>query len=123
MTDKFQDKLGQLQLVQQNMENFGMQRQQFQLQQSEIDAALVEVRNSPQSYKMIGNIMVLVKKEDLIKDLEEKREMLGIRISTIEKQEEKLRVKFEELQQEMITEYDKKTSNTQKSKQVKDEKN
>jgi prefoldin beta subunit len=121
MTDKFQDKLGQLQLVQQNMENFGMQRQQFQ--QSEIDAALVEVRNSPQSYKMIGNIMVLVKKEDLIKDLEEKREMLGIRISTIEKQEEKLRVKFEELQQEMITEYDKKTSNTQKSKQVKDEKN
>jgi prefoldin beta subunit len=102
MNEQVQEKIGQIQLIQQNLENFSMQRQQFQLQQTEIETALVEIENTNTAYKIIGNIMVLTDKVQLKKDLEEKKETLNIRINTIEKQEEKLRVKFEELQQEVM---------------------
>ncbi|MGV8141339.1 MAG: prefoldin subunit beta [Candidatus Woesearchaeota archaeon] len=102
MDNQMQEKIGQIQMIQQNMENFNMQRQQFQLQQTEIDSALVEMDASGETYKIIGNIMVSVNKDKLKKELEEKREMLNIRINSIEKQEEKLRIKFEELQQEVM---------------------
>jgi prefoldin beta subunit len=102
MDNQTQEKIGQIQLVQQNLENFNMQRQQFQLQLAEIDTALVEIENTEGTYKIIGNIMVSVPKDKLRKELEEKKEMLSIRVNSIEKQEEKLRVKFEELQQEVM---------------------
>jgi len=108
MNDKTQEKIGQIQLIQQSMENFAMQRQQFQMQETEIEAALSEISNTQKAYKLIGNIMVLSDTKELSKELKEKKEMLAIRISTIDKQEEKLRVKFEELQQEVLKSLEKK---------------
>jgi len=55
-------KLNQLQLVEQSMQNLLMQKQQFQLQQVEIESALKELENVDEAYKIIGNIMVLSKK-------------------------------------------------------------
>jgi len=102
MDPQMQEKIGQIQLIQQNLENFSMQRQQFQMQQTEIESALSEMANSENTYKIIGNIMVLVDKDKLRRDLEEKKEMLSIRIATIEKQEEKIKLKAEEIQQEVM---------------------
>jgi prefoldin beta subunit len=102
MDSQVQEKIGQIQLIQQNLENFSMQRQQFQLQLSEIESALAELGNSKQTYKIIGNIMVLVDNDKLSKDLTEKKEMLDIRIATIEKQEDKLKLKAEEIQHEVM---------------------
>jgi len=114
MNEQVQEKIGQIQLIQQNLENFSMQRQQFQLQQTEIETALAEIENTNTAYKIVGNIMVLTDKNQLKKDLGEKKETLGIRINTIEKQEDKLRVKFEELQQEVMKSLEDK--NTEKKK-------
>ena len=114
-----QEKIGQIQLIQQNLENFGMQRQQFQVQQTEIETALVEINNTSTTYKIIGNIMVLIDKEHLKKELDEKKEMLDIRINTIEKQEEKLRVKFDELQQEVMKSLEDKNTTIEKKKSKK----
>lgn len=115
-----QEKIGQIQLIQQNLENFSMQRQQFQLQQTEIETALVEIENTNTSYKIIGNIMVLTDKNQLKKDLEEKKETLGIRINTIEKQEDKLRAKFEELQQEVMKNLEDKNAEKKKVRKQND---
>ena len=60
-------KLGQLQLLEQSMQNLLMQKQQFQLQQVEIESALKELEKTKEAYKIVGNIMVLSKKEDLDK--------------------------------------------------------
>ena len=121
MNEQFQDKIGQIQLIQQNLENFNMQRQQFQLQQTEIETALTEIENTSTTYKIIGNIMVLTDKDQLKKDLSEKKEMLSIRIGTIEKQEEKLRAKFEELQQEIMKGLENKNTEKKKSKKQNDQ--
>jgi prefoldin beta subunit len=116
MDENMQEKIGQIQLIQQNLDNFSMQRQQFQLQQTEIETALNEINNSNVSYKIIGNIMVLADKEQLKKELEEKKEMLAIRISTIEKQEDKLRVKAEEIQKDVMKNLEDKNSEKKKTK-------
>jgi prefoldin beta subunit len=103
-----QEKINQMQLLQQNLQNFSMQRQQFQIQQTEIESALGELEKSGQAYKIIGNVMVLTDKDALKKELEEKKHILTIRISSIEKQESKVREKAEELQKEVLSEIEKK---------------
>jgi len=108
MDEKIQEKINQMQLLQRNLENFSAQRQQFQMQLTEIESALLELTKSNQAYKILGNVMVLSKKDDLVKELEEKKQMMDIRISSIEKQESKVREKAEELQKEVLQEIEKK---------------
>jgi prefoldin beta subunit len=50
----------------------------------------------------VANIMVKGDKAELAKDLSEKKEMLELRIKSLEKQESKLREKANEIQQEVL---------------------
>ncbi|HJO01528.1 MAG: prefoldin subunit beta [Candidatus Woesearchaeota archaeon] len=97
-------KLGQLQMLEQSMQNFLMQKQQFQLQQVEIESALKELEKVNEAYKIVGNIMVLSKKDDLIEDLKSKKEVIELRIKNMEKQESQLREKASKLQNEVLKE-------------------
>ena len=75
MTDKkdTQSKIQQLQLLQQNLTNLNLQKQQFNTQTVEIDSAILELEKTDTAYKIVGNIMVASKKEDLKKELLEKK--------------------------------------------------
>jgi prefoldin beta subunit len=81
-----------------------MQKQQFQLQQVEIESALKELEKVNEAYKIVGNIMVLSKKDDLIEDLKSKKEVIELRIKNMEKQESQLREKASKLQNEVLKE-------------------
>lgn len=102
-----QEKINQMQILQQNMQNLSMQRQQFQIQETEIESALAEIEKTDTTYKIIGNIMIKTDNLQLKKELQDKHEMLKIRITTLEKQEEKSRQKAEDLQQEVLKEMEK----------------
>ncbi len=102
MEQDIQEKIGQIQLIQQNLQNLATQRQQFQLQQSELETALKELRQAKTSYRIIGNIMVAQDSAALIRELSEKQETVGVRVTTIEKQEAKLKEKVEEIQKEVL---------------------
>jgi len=115
MTD-VEEKIGQIQLMQHNLENFSNQRQQFQIEQTETESALAELDKSSTAYRIIGNIMVLSDKELLKKDLEDKRQVLGIRINSIEKQESRIREKAEILQKEIMEELNRKENDRSKNK-------
>lgn len=109
MADKdIQEKINQMQIVQQNMQNFAVQRQQFQMQQTETESALAEIQKTDKAYKIIGNIMVFVSKDDLSNELEEKKQMIDIRVKNIEKQENKLREKAEDIQKEILAQLESK---------------
>jgi prefoldin beta subunit len=97
-----EEKIAQLQLLEQNMQNFLMQKQQFQMQLSEVDSALENLKDSTKSYKIIANIMVDSKKEDLETDLKKKKEMLELRLKSLEKQEDSIREKSQKLQKEVL---------------------
>ncbi len=99
-----QQKIQQLQLMEQSMQQFLIQRQNFQSQLAEIDSALKELKNSKEAYKIIGNIMVLSDNEELEKELTSKKETAELRIKTLEKQEQKLRERAEDMQKQVLDE-------------------
>ena len=96
------EKIQQLQLLQQNIQNLGMQKQQIQNQLVELDSALTELKSTEKAYKIIGKIMLATSKEDLIKDLDEKKEVADVRLKNLTKQEELLQQSVEKLQKEEI---------------------
>ena len=96
------EKINQLQVYEQSLQNMLLQKQQFQSQINEIDSALKELEDSSQSFKIIGNIMVKSKKEDLKKDLESRKSALELRTKTFEKQEESIKEKTEKIRAEVM---------------------
>ena len=97
-----EQKIGQLQMFEQSLQNFLGQKQQFQVQLVEVESALGELENTDKAYKIVGNIMVESDKNELKADLQSKREMLELRIKTMEKQESQVREKASKLQSEIL---------------------
>lgn len=101
LSKETEQKIAQLQLYEQSLQSILMQKQQFQTQSLEIKSALNELESTKEAYKIVGNIMVASKKEDLKKELESKKETISLRIKTIEKQENQIREKAKGLQEEV----------------------
>jgi len=100
--------IAQLQLIEQNLQNFLAQKQTFQTQLLEIDNALKELNSTKEdSYKIIGNIMIKDKKENLVKELQSKKEIVELRLKSLDKQETKIKDKAEELQKKVVKELEK----------------
>ena len=100
-----QEKIQELQLLQQRLQLFTAQKQQFQMQMIEVENALEEIGKSKGSvYRLIGEILVEKSADDVKKDLSEKKEELGLRIMTLDKQETKTRESALALQKEISAE-------------------
>lgn len=97
-------KINQLQLLQQNLQQTQMQKQQMQNQIAEFDSALTELKTAEKAYKIVGNIMIASSQEELVKDIEEKKEIASLRVKSFVKQEESLRKNLEEIQKEVLEE-------------------
>ncbi len=102
LTKEQEEKISQLQQMEQSIQSFMMQKQNIQSQLSEIESALKELENTSTAYKIVGNIMVRSKQDDLKKDLEQKREIMGLKIKNLEKQEESVKSKAEKTQSEVL---------------------
>jgi prefoldin beta subunit len=104
-----QEKLQELQMAEQNSQNFSLQKQAFQLELNETESALEETRKaSDEIYKITGQIMIKGNKEEILKELEERKNIFSLRIKSIEKQESLFREKTDKLRQEIEEELKKK---------------
>lgn len=84
-----QKEIEELQLLEQHLHNFLAQKQVFQVEQQEITNALDEVKKTKDDvYRVLTGILLKAEKESLIKELEEKKKVVELRISAIEKQEQ-----------------------------------
>jgi len=98
-----ENKIQELQLLEQSLQNTLMQKQAFQMELSETQAALGELKNSgDEVFKIIGQLMIKSEKSKITDDLENKEKILNLRISTLEKQENSLTEKFEDLRKEIL---------------------
>lgn len=97
-----EQKISQLQMFEQSLQNFLGQKQQFQIQLAEVESALNELDNTDKAYKIVGNIMVEADKSELKADLQSRKEMLELRLKTMDKQEAQVREKASKLQSEII---------------------
>ena len=97
-----EQKIAQLQLLEQNMQNFLAQKQNFQAHELEINNAIDELGKSKgNAYKIVGSIMINSDKNKLKTDLESKREIIALRIKNLEKQETQIKEKIDKLQEEV----------------------
>ena len=97
-----EEKIGQLQMFEQSLQSFLGQKQQFQVQLVEVESALGELENTSKAYKIVGNIMVESDKDELKADLQSKKEMLELRIKTMDKQETQVRERASKLQSDIL---------------------
>ena len=96
-----QEQLNRYQQAQENLEAVLSQKQQVNAELSDINRAIEELNKSAPDnllYKIAGGIMIKSSKEELLKELEEKRELSNTRSMVLSKQEEKLRASLQELQ-------------------------
>lgn len=103
-----QQEIAQLQSLQQQMQLFTLQRQRLEQDIIQIDAALEELgKASGKTYKAVGGFLVESAPKDLIKELNEQKETADKRVSTIKKQEERIKTKADEMQKKVEKELDK----------------
>lgn len=96
-----QSKIQELQILERNLQMIMGQKQAIHLEVAETENALEEVKKtSSEIYKLAGSIMIKADKANTLKDLEEKNNLLKLRLSSIEKQEEMLELKAEQLKRE-----------------------
>lgn len=101
---EIEERIKELQIFEQNLQNLNLQKQKFQLELLEIENVLKELKEeNKETYKIISNIMILTNPKNLKKEAEEKKEVISLRIKNLEKQEINIRKKAEELQKEVMS--------------------
>ncbi len=106
-----EENLQKLQMHEQNLQQTILQKQQFQSQLLEADSALEQLEKTDTAYKIIGNIMIAAQKKDLMTSLKEKKEMLELRVKSVEKQENRLKEQAQALREEIMQQMKKESKN------------
>lgn len=100
---KQEEQIRELQLLEQNLQNFLIQKQTFQQQLIETENAISEIKKAKDKvYKIIGATIVESSKKELQIELEERLNLLNLRIKSLEKQETQIKEKAEKTQQEVL---------------------
>jgi prefoldin beta subunit len=94
--------LEQLQAIEQAAHAHAAQRASLQQQLLEIENARKELASAPESYRIIGNIMVKADPATLEKELGEKHERIQTRLVSVERQEKRLREEMQQLQAKIL---------------------
>ena len=95
------EQVSRLQQLQQNLQAIMMQKQQLEVEMAETDRALQELKKaSPEDaiYKNAGSVLIKAKKEDVLKELEEKKELSNTRVMVLGKQETRVKENLKEVE-------------------------
>lgn len=99
----------ELQILEQNMQSILMQKQAFQAELSEAENALEELRKAnDEVYRIVGNIMMKSSKLDIEKELKQKKDLLSLRLKTLDTQEKSLEEASESLRAKVLSQIKKK---------------
>jgi len=96
-----QERLLRLQQLQQTLQSVLVQKQQVEIELTEIEQALSELQKMSDDaviYKAIGSLLVKSEKAKTVADLNERKELFNTRAAVLGKQEERLRSQVKDLQ-------------------------
>jgi len=110
------ERIEELQILEGNVQSLLMQKQSTQIESNEVDNALSEVTNAKDEvYKILNGVMIKSSKDKIIKELEEKKKILDLRLNSILKQENLLDDKAEKLRKIINEEMSKQQKKSNKS--------
>ena len=101
---QIQQRLLRLQQLQQTLQGVMAQKQQLEMQLSEVEHAQSELEKMKETaviYKSIGALLVKSEKDKVTAELTERKELLKMRVDVLVKQEERLRTQVKELQEKL----------------------
>ncbi|RLF89950.1 prefoldin subunit beta [Thermococci archaeon] len=106
---RLRNMVSQLQQLQQQAQVIHTQRRQYEIQLAETERALEELNKvkddaEVRAYKMIGNVLVTKGVNEIINELEDRKESLETRIKTLSNQESRIMKKIQDLQEKIRTE-------------------
>jgi len=95
------EQLTRLQQLQQNLQAIMMQKQQLEAESIEIEKATEELQKSEESeaiYKSVGPLLIKTKKDDTLKELDEKKDLANTRLVVLGKQETRVKENLKEVE-------------------------
>lgn len=99
-----QNQLAQLQQVQQQAQALVQQKGQVEMLLRETEKALEELKKTEENatiYRAAGELLIKANREDVLKDLEERKDSLDIRLKSLSRQEERIQARFNQLQDQL----------------------
>ena len=99
-----QNKLIRLQQLQEQLRMVLAQKQSAELELREVSRVVDELSKLDEKetiYKSIGHVLVRTSKEDLLKELNERKEVLELRVKTLSKQEDYIQRQLEDLRKKI----------------------
>lgn len=100
-----QHQLAQLQQVQQQAQAIFGQKTQVEMILRDTERALEELEKLDDKatiYKIIGELLIKSEKSATKVELAEKKETLDLRLKTLERQEQRIQKRFQELQEQLL---------------------
>jgi prefoldin beta subunit len=96
-----QERLLRLQQLQQTLQSILAQKQQVEMEKTEVDQTLSELQKTADDaviYKAIGSLLVKAEKAKVNEDLAERKSLLDTRSTVMARQEERIRSQVKEAQ-------------------------
>src|SRR5688500_8193927 len=93
------EQLARLQQLQQNLQTIMMQKQQLEAESVEIEKTTEELKKSEQDeavYKSVGPLLINTKKDDTLKELDEKKDLANTGLVVLGKQETRVKENLKE---------------------------
>lgn len=96
-----QERLLRLQQLQQTLQSILAQKQQVEMEKTEVEQTIAELQKTAEDaiiYKAIGSLLVKAEKPKVTVDLVERKELLDTRSTVLARQEERMRSQIKEAQ-------------------------
>jgi prefoldin beta subunit len=105
MSPKIQNQLAQFQQLQQQLQAILGQKYQMEAQLKETERTVEELNKTADDvpiYKSVGSLLIKAKdKVAVLKEIEDDKESLGVRIKTLDRQEKYMRDRYQSLQDQL----------------------
>jgi prefoldin beta subunit len=99
---QLQEQISRLQQLQQTLQVVVSQKQQLEVEHSEIERALAELDKLTDDavvYKSVGALLVKSDRQTVLAELKERNDLVNMRVGVLAKQEERARERLKELQE------------------------
>tara|TARA_B100002003_G_scaffold207958_1_gene202412 strand:+ start:654 stop:1025 length:372 start_codon:yes stop_codon:yes gene_type:complete len=104
LDEETQQKIQQLQMMEQTFQQLLMQKNAFSMEQNETDFIIKEVEKTEgEISRIIGNqVVIKTTKEAVLEDMKKKKELIDTRMKSIDEQEKEFSEKIESIRNEVM---------------------
>ncbi len=98
-----ENQVQEINLLEQNLQQLLLQKQAFNMELSETETALEEIKNSGEEvFKIVGQLMIKSEKKKIEEELLQKIKLLQLRCNSLDKQEKIFSEKVESLRKDIL---------------------